>query len=233
MGAIYSLNTWLPELMRRAGFDAKGSLAFLLVLNGGAVIGALIGSRVADRFGPKPVVAGCFLIGALSIAVLTVSLPLGLLLAFVAIVGLGTSGTPDTHLRLRGQLLPDQCARCGGGGLVCRVRSVGRCRGPDAGGISHRRPAPSTRFLCAGRIGRARYGSDRPRAGRARPPRGDDDPGGADAGEADGGVGIAAGRNPEVEATMYDRMLVAVDTTPDENNPALQQTGACPDLRGI
>jgi nucleotide-binding universal stress UspA family protein len=27
-----------------------------------------------------------------------------------------------------------------------------------------------------------------------------------------------------VEATMYDRMLVAVDTTPDENNPALQRT---------
>jgi MFS transporter, AAHS family, benzoate transport protein len=90
---VYSLNTWLPELMRRAGFNAKGSLAFLLVLNGGAVIGALIGSRVADRFGPKPVVASCFLIGALSIAVLTVSLPLGILLAFVAIVGLGTSGT--------------------------------------------------------------------------------------------------------------------------------------------
>ena len=90
---VYSLNTWLPELMRQAGFNAKGSLSFLLVLNGGAVIGALVGSRVADRFGPKPVVASCFLIGALSIAVLTFSLPLGVLLAFVAVVGLGTSGT--------------------------------------------------------------------------------------------------------------------------------------------
>jgi MFS transporter, AAHS family, benzoate transport protein len=90
---VYSLNTWLPELMRRAGFNAKGSLAFLLVLNGGAVLGALIGSRVADRLGPKPVVASCFLIGAASIAVLTLNLPLVILLAFVAIVGLGTSGT--------------------------------------------------------------------------------------------------------------------------------------------
>jgi AAHS family benzoate transporter-like MFS transporter len=90
---VYSLNTWLPELMLRAGFNAKGSLAFLLVLNGGAVIGALLGSRVADQFGPKPVVAGCFLIGALAIAALTLSLPLGVLLAVVAVVGLGTSGT--------------------------------------------------------------------------------------------------------------------------------------------
>ena len=90
---VYSLNTWLPELMRRAGFDAKGSLAFLLVLNGGAVIGALAGSRVADRLGPKPVVACCFLIGAVSIGLLALGLPLGALLAFIAVAGLGTSGT--------------------------------------------------------------------------------------------------------------------------------------------
>jgi AAHS family benzoate transporter-like MFS transporter len=90
---VYALNTWLPELMRRAGFSTQGSLAFLLVLNGGAVIGALIGSRIADRFGPKPVVASCFLIGAISIAIITFSLPIGILLFFIAIVGLGTSGT--------------------------------------------------------------------------------------------------------------------------------------------
>jgi AAHS family benzoate transporter-like MFS transporter len=90
---VYSLNTWLPELMLRAGYNAKGSLSFLLVLNGGAVIGALIGSRVADRFGPKPVVASCFLLGAIAIGLLTISLPLALLLIFVAVAGLGTSGT--------------------------------------------------------------------------------------------------------------------------------------------
>jgi AAHS family benzoate transporter-like MFS transporter len=90
---VYALNTWLPELMGRAGFSTNGSLAFLLVLNGGAVVGALIASRFADRFGPKPVVAASFLLGALAVALLTVSLPLGVLLAFVAVVGLGTSGT--------------------------------------------------------------------------------------------------------------------------------------------
>src|SRR6478672_5985183 len=90
---VYSLNTWLPELMLRAGYNTKGSLSFLLVLNGGAVVGALIGSRVADRLGPKPVVAACFLIGALAIGLLTLSLGLALLLLFVAVAGLGTSGT--------------------------------------------------------------------------------------------------------------------------------------------
>jgi AAHS family benzoate transporter-like MFS transporter len=79
--------------MGRAGYSTKGSLAFLLVLNGGAVVGAMIASRFADRFGPKPVVATSFLLGAVAIALLTVDFPVGLLLAFIAVVGLGTSGT--------------------------------------------------------------------------------------------------------------------------------------------
>ncbi|HEY5878445.1 MAG TPA: aromatic acid/H+ symport family MFS transporter [Nakamurella sp.] len=90
---VYVLNTWLPVLMEGAGFNAKGSLSFLLVLNGGAIVGALIGSRVADRFGPKPVVVASFLIGAGAMLLMTFSLPVALLLLFVGIVGLGTSGT--------------------------------------------------------------------------------------------------------------------------------------------
>jgi MFS transporter, AAHS family, benzoate transport protein len=90
---VYSLNTWLPELMLRAGFNAKGSLSFLLVLNGGSLLGALAASRAADRFGPKPVVAGCFALGAVALVLLTLGFPLAALLADVALVGLGTSGT--------------------------------------------------------------------------------------------------------------------------------------------
>lgn len=90
---VYSLNTWLPELMLRAGFNAKGSLSFLLVLNGGSLFGALAAARAADRFGPKPVVACSFATGALALVLLTLGFPLAALLAIVAIVGLGTSGT--------------------------------------------------------------------------------------------------------------------------------------------
>jgi AAHS family benzoate transporter-like MFS transporter len=90
---VYSLNTWLPELMLRAGYDAKGSLAFLLVLNGGAVISALTGSRFADRFGPKLVITLFLLTGAVFIAALTIPVGVGVLLVFVALAGLGTSGT--------------------------------------------------------------------------------------------------------------------------------------------
>jgi AAHS family benzoate transporter-like MFS transporter len=90
---VYSLNTWLPEIMLRAGFDAKGSLSFLAVLNGGSLFGALAASRAADRFGPKPVVAACFATGAAALVLLTLGFPLAGLLTIVAVVGLGTSGT--------------------------------------------------------------------------------------------------------------------------------------------
>jgi AAHS family benzoate transporter-like MFS transporter len=90
---VYSLNTWLPELMLRAGYNAKGSLSFLAVLNGGSLFGALAASRAADRFGPKPVVAASFATGAAALVVLTFNFQLAALLAVVAVVGLGTSGT--------------------------------------------------------------------------------------------------------------------------------------------
>jgi AAHS family benzoate transporter-like MFS transporter len=90
---VYSLNTWLPELMLRAGYNAKGSLSFLAVLNGGSLFGALAASRTADRFGPKPVVAASFATGAAALVVLTFNFQLAALLAIVAVVGLGTSGT--------------------------------------------------------------------------------------------------------------------------------------------
>ncbi len=90
---VYVLNTWLPELMGRAGYSTQGSLSFLLVLNGGAVVAALLASRLADRFGPKMVVVASFLLGAVGLLLLTVDAPLALLLLFVAVVGAGTSGT--------------------------------------------------------------------------------------------------------------------------------------------
>jgi AAHS family benzoate transporter-like MFS transporter len=53
----------------------------------------MLGSRIADRFGPKLVTSAFLLTGAVSIALLTIPVPLGVLLMFVAIAGVGTSGT--------------------------------------------------------------------------------------------------------------------------------------------
>ena len=76
-----------------AGLALLAVVLTLLVLNGGAVVGQLVGARLADRFGPKRVVAASFGLGAASILLLTVEAPIGVLLLFVAVAGLGTSGT--------------------------------------------------------------------------------------------------------------------------------------------
>lgn len=131
---VYSLNTWLPELMLRAGFNAKGSLAFLLVLNGAAALGPIIVARFADRFGPKPVVAASFLLGAAAITALTLKLPLAALLAIVALVGVGTSGTQTLIYGFVANYFPTRVrgagvAWCAGFG---RLGGVG---GPLVGGL--------------------------------------------------------------------------------------------------
>lgn len=90
---IFGLNTWLPKIMQNVGFGANQSLAFLLVLNGGALFGGLLASRLADRYGPKRVIAILFGCAAVSLVILTTGLPLPFLLLSVAIAGAGTMGT--------------------------------------------------------------------------------------------------------------------------------------------
>lgn len=89
----YGLNTWLPKIMEDAGYNAKGSLSFLLVLNGGAILGGLAASKVADSTGPQRVVATTFGLAALALILLTLGFPLPVLLVSVAIAGVGTIGT--------------------------------------------------------------------------------------------------------------------------------------------
>ncbi|NCL72967.1 MFS transporter [Rhodococcus sp. YH1] len=130
----YYLNTWLPVLMEQVGFNTKGSLAFLLVLSGGAILGALGGSRFADRFGPKPVVATGFLIGASFIALLTLNVPLPVRLLFVAIVGFGTTGTSILIYGLVANYFPTKMR----GAAVAWAAGFGRLggvSGPLLGGL--------------------------------------------------------------------------------------------------
>lgn len=90
---IYALNTWLPQIMVEAGYPLGSSLAFLLALNIGAIVGVIIASTFADRFGPKPVATLSFLAAAVCISLLSFQLPALILYALVAVAGLGTIGT--------------------------------------------------------------------------------------------------------------------------------------------
>jgi MFS family permease len=72
---VYGLNTWLPQIMRAAGYELGAALALLLVLNVGAVIGLLIAGKVADRIGNRRSTIAWFAGAALFLALLAIKLP--------------------------------------------------------------------------------------------------------------------------------------------------------------
>lgn len=90
---VYGLNQWLPKIMTTAGFPLGSALTFLLVLNVGAVVGSLLVSLLADRWGSKAVTIAAFGSAAASLAVLATKPEAGLLMALIAVAGFGTTGT--------------------------------------------------------------------------------------------------------------------------------------------
>jgi AAHS family benzoate transporter-like MFS transporter len=105
---IYGLNTWLPQLMVLAGYSLTSSLTFLLTVNFGAIAGALISSRLADRFGARLVTALSFVTSAISLTLMGTGIAGGatmyLLLAFV---GFGSVGAQILLNGFVGTYYPD------------------------------------------------------------------------------------------------------------------------------
>ncbi|MFD6161423.1 MFS transporter [Nocardia sp. NPDC060256] len=86
---VYGLNTWLPKLMRDAGYNMSTSLTVLLMLNIGAVIGLLTAGTLADRRGIKPTVLVWFGAAAVFLALLSVKMSSTVLLnALVLVTGI-------------------------------------------------------------------------------------------------------------------------------------------------
>ncbi|ONI81171.1 MFS transporter [Actinosynnema sp. ALI-1.44] len=72
---VYGLNTWLPQIMRSAGYELGAALALLLTLNVGAVVGLLVAGAVADRAGIRRPTVLWFAAAAVFLALLSVRMP--------------------------------------------------------------------------------------------------------------------------------------------------------------
>ncbi|MGW9403299.1 MFS transporter [Arthrobacter sp. NPDC055585] len=137
----YGLNTWLPKIMEGYGYGRTYSLFFPLALNLGAVVGGLLASRVADRTGPQRVIAGTFVLAAISLGLMTFSFPLPLLFAFIALAGVGTLGTQVLVYGFQSNYFTTN-ARAAGVAWCASVGRLGGVLGPIIGG-----------WLAAGGIG--------------------------------------------------------------------------------
>ncbi|GAA2411323.1 aromatic acid/H+ symport family MFS transporter [Actinomadura vinacea] len=90
---IYGLNTWLPQLMRMAGYPLGSALSFLATMCVGAILGGLVMSWFADRIRPKRVALAGFGIGVVALVILSAGPPTPVLYLGVALAGVGGSGT--------------------------------------------------------------------------------------------------------------------------------------------
>lgn len=147
----YGLNTWLPEIMGQHGYGKTYSLSFLLALNAGAVIGGLLASRTADRFGPKAIVSTTFVIAAVSLVLLTLGFPLPVLLIAVAFAGVGSLGTQVLVYGFVSNYYPTP-ARTAGVAWCAGFGRLGGIGGPLVGGflISAQLPSNAAFFVFAG-----------------------------------------------------------------------------------
>ncbi len=103
---VYALSSWLTKLMAQAGYSLGSALTFVLVLNFGAMIGAIGGGWLADRFSIKKVVMCFFALAAVSISLLGVKMPTEALFFVVGLAGASTIGTQILIYAYVGQYYP-------------------------------------------------------------------------------------------------------------------------------
>jgi len=130
----YGLNTWLPQIMGEQGYGKSYSLAFLLILNLGAIFGGLAASFYADRLGAKRVVASTFVLAAITLAMLPLHLPSVVLFAAVALAGVGTIGTQVLIYGMVSNYYPTT-ARAAGVAWCAGFGRLGGIVGPIIGGV--------------------------------------------------------------------------------------------------
>ena len=92
MFLIYGLNTWLPQMMRQAGYPLGSSLSFLLMLNITATVGALFAGAIADRIGAKIVISISYLMATICIGLLTIKPSVTIIYLLIGLAGIGSVG---------------------------------------------------------------------------------------------------------------------------------------------
>lgn len=130
---VYALNSWLPKLMASAGYGLGSSLSFLLVLNFGAIFGAVGGGLMGDRFKLQRVLVVFFVVAAASISLLGFNSPTPLLYGLIAIAGATTIGTQILAYACVAQFYP-MAIRSTGLGWASGIGRSGAIVGPILGG---------------------------------------------------------------------------------------------------
>lgn len=130
---VFGLNTWLPELMREAGYSLGSALTFQLLLNGGAIAGGIFGSTLADRYGSRPVATTAFAVAAIAIGAMGMAPPAAIMYVVVLLAGAGSIGTQIVLFGYVATYYPSPI-RASVLGLTTGIGRLGAVTGPVLGG---------------------------------------------------------------------------------------------------
>ena len=130
----FALNTWLPQLMRGAGYPVGSALQFLLLLDVGAVAGALAGGWFADRVGGRKVVIGMFVVAAISLACLSFPASAVLIKLLIFITGAVAVGNQSVLFGYMAAHYP-QSSRATAIGATSGIGRLGAAAGPLVVGL--------------------------------------------------------------------------------------------------
>lgn len=129
---LYALSSWLVKLMALAGHSLGSALNFLLAYNIGAIVGAIGGGWLADRFSMKLVAIGMCLTAMVSLVMLGYGVqPLFLV---VAVVGASTLGASILMYAFAAQYYPAHL-RSFGVGTASGMGRIGAISAPIIIGI--------------------------------------------------------------------------------------------------
>ena len=131
---MYALSTWLPKLMVSAGYELGSSLLFLVTLNLGAVTGAILGGKIADAIGSRKVLVTFFILGFVSLTLLSFKPSMFWLYVLIAIAGATTTGTQIVMNAYVSQFYPTEI-RSTGLGWALGIGRLGGMLGPTLGGF--------------------------------------------------------------------------------------------------
>lgn len=90
---VYALSSWLTKLLAIAGYSLGSALTFVLVFNAGAIVGAIGGAWLGDKFNIKHVLIVLYALGAVSLTLMGFVKSTEVLFAMVFVVGATTLGT--------------------------------------------------------------------------------------------------------------------------------------------
>ncbi|HLV76603.1 MAG TPA: aromatic acid/H+ symport family MFS transporter [Marinobacter sp.] len=130
---VYALGSWLPKLMSMAGYELSSSLMFLMVLNIGAIFGAVGGGWLADRWSLRSVLSSFFVLAAGSLVLLGFENPIWFLYALVGVAGATTIGSQILLYAYVAQYYPTSI-RSTGLGWASGIGRNGAIVGPIIGG---------------------------------------------------------------------------------------------------